>query len=296
MARQALVNRAAGTSRMITPVYKSPVGSAPFEPRLRKKLQDMVLADAVLGIQVPTRFLALHTLAHTFLSQHVSAGVRLGGSFHPAQCRCWENGSTGSSSCDPQHAVPVLWRVPCCDICNHCRNCQQRAIGCVARAVVLPASVTCVCTPTAFGEPLAVRWPAFGVNGKDRVTVADLLKCRSGVEGALPNRLSTYSTFSPQELDNVAAQIAEKPYEVLGECLPASSGNTEPSTPVFSDCTAECLKPVEGVFDSGPRNPQELVSYLYYGWGWAAAGYISSICGKPIAAAVNGVYPILCVS
>lgn len=60
-------------------------------------------------------------------------------------------------------------------------------------------------------------WPAFGVAGKDRVLVSDMMKCRSGVEGALPHGVNTYTTFSVEELDNISAQIAEKPYEVLGE-------------------------------------------------------------------------------
>jgi hypothetical protein len=40
--------------------------------------------------------------------------------------------------------------------------------------------------------------------------------------------------------------------------------------------------------DSGPRHPQELVSYLYYGWGWTAAAFIKALTSKPIYQAVAG--------
>lgn len=68
-----------------------------------------------------------------------------------------------------------------------------------------------------YKQPIASVWKPFGAAGKDRIPVADLLKCRSGLEGAMPAKLSTFSCFNTEELDELAGQIVGNPADVLGE-------------------------------------------------------------------------------
>ena len=61
---------------------------------------------------------------------------------------------------------------------------------------------------TDLDDKVAKHWAAFGAAGKDKCTVSDLLKCKSGVEAVLPAKFSTYTSFTRDNFPNVCKEIA----------------------------------------------------------------------------------------
>ncbi len=85
-----------------------------------------------------------------------------------------------------------------------------------------PCPFVCACLPcghpAGLSDPVAKHWPAFGAAGKDAVTVSDLLKCRSGVEVALPAKFSTYTSFKREAFPALCDEIAAAAPVLLRTC------------------------------------------------------------------------------
>ena len=290
MARRALINNIPPEQRMLTPVFpqRGAASTNPqqsWEPLLRKHLESLVKAESVLGVQVSV-----------WQGKRVMVDVAAGkmGPLDPRPVQpnslfpCYGVSRVATSAVVHSFVESNLVGAPLPGL----HALPPLPVGC--------APCVYLCLLAAYNQPVATVWAPFGVNGKNAVTVADLLKCRSGVEGALPQKVSTYTTFNVEEVDVVAAQIAERPYEVLGTCSRAHSCVVLSCLVTRVGCgeCADCLLPSADM-DSGPRNPQELVSYLFYGWGWAAAGFVKALTSKPIHQAVTGLYcccPRICLA
>ena len=74
------------------------------------------------------------------------------------------------------------------------------------------------CATTAFTDAVVTHWPEFAPHGKDACTIADLMRCRSGVEGALPAILETTS-FAPTDANEHWQHVADQEPLLLGALL-----------------------------------------------------------------------------
>ena len=57
-------------------------------------------------------------------------------------------------------------------------------------------------------DSVSKHWPSFGAANKIGCTVSDLLKCKSGVESALPAKFSTYTSFTRENFPTLCEEIA----------------------------------------------------------------------------------------
>ena len=168
------------------------------------------------------------------------------------------------------------------------------------------SSINCA----AVEDSVSKHWRAFGAAGKTSCTVSDLLKCKSGVEAALPAKFSTYTSFVKDNIPALCDEIAtaEPVYlrtflahcphhvsvtttcgivplvhhrwfcrSVVGYCHLLSEGTPSPGSDVPSELP-----------DSGPPLPQEYIANLYFGWGYAVAGLVKAVTNRPIWDAVVG--------
>jgi CubicO group peptidase (beta-lactamase class C family) len=201
-----LMSRVPIADRMHAPVHASR-GAAASSPRsslegsLRKMLEDMVKADALLGIQVC---------------------VWKGRSFQ-VDVAAGRMGQLDPRPVTPKSLFPCfsVSRLATAAVVNSFVSSGITRMYAYNLSFYLDFVFSCVrCllgVDAGFTDTVASVWQPFSAGGKQAVTVSDFLKCRSGVEGALPAILSTYSSFSSAELDTIAAQIAERPYQILGE-------------------------------------------------------------------------------
>lgn len=215
MARRALMSRVPIADRMHAPVHASR-GAAASNPRstlevsLRKMLEDMVKGDALLGIQV---------CVWKGRSFQVDVAAGRMGQLDPRPVTpkslfpCFSVSRLATAAVVNSFVNSGITRMYCCCLRHlyNLANCLMYLLLCALDA--------------GFSDTVSSVWQPFSAGGKQGVTVSDFLKCRSGVEGALPAVLSTYSSFSSVELDTIAAQIAERPYQVLGEPRSYLMGN-----------------------------------------------------------------------
>jgi predicted unusual protein kinase regulating ubiquinone biosynthesis (AarF/ABC1/UbiB family)/CubicO group peptidase (beta-lactamase class C family) len=97
-------------------------------------------------------------------------------------------------------------------------------------------------------SPVSVVWPEFGANGKDACPLNELLRCRSGIEGWLPEKLTTTALLdSAARASDVAAaaprlleSLATDELEAMGE---ASESDSESAGPPVSKAQTLMRKP-----------------------------------------------------
>ena len=135
---------------------------------------------------------------------------------------------------------------------------------------------------------VASVWPEFAEGGKGGCSISDLLRCRSGVEGWLPENVQTSSLL---DADGMAAGLASAVPRLLPTLADFDSDNAPGSTDDDADSVGDDIaSPGSDAASASPRRPasrlkplswrslpqgptaaHESVAHLYFGWGWAAA-------------------------
>ena len=162
-------------------------------------------------------------------------------------------------------------------------------------------------------EHVAARWEGFGAHGKAGCSVQELLSCRSGVEYACAKSISTRGLAVEslaQGLAEVAGvrpmllrSFASPPLAAKGAVDAGQAGVVRLLGPradprgaaahgyQWRDCDYDeddddaamgGLPPLDMGLSSGPSRRQERVSHLYFGWGWAVAGWLASLGGAAL--------------
>lgn len=159
------------------------------------------------------------------------------------------------------------------------------------------------------------KWEGFGAHGKSGCSVQELLACRSGVEYAAAKAISTRG-LAVESFATAAAEVAAvRPMLLRSFASPplAAKGAVDagqaavvrllgpradlrgdaPHGYQWRDCDYDVddddaamngLPPLDMGLPSGPNRRQETVSHLYFGWGWAVAGWMASMGGATMPA------------
>lgn len=133
-----------------------------------------------------------------------------------------------------------------------------------------------------WSDRISQHWDEFSGGGKAECTISDLMRCRSGVEAALPDTLNTNS-FAKEEEQLIefvsAAEPLILPSLVAGDAARRERIEEELLDEAFAagrDTPAISMDEIQVPW-MGPSYPHEQVAHLWFGWGWASAGLLCKV-------------------